>query len=81
MTQEQFVEMMKKPVDKIHKADFKNTKSGWVQCTKPNGDNYGLIISSLVDDIANGHKEFVEYDDKEQVLSFRYGKGEGNPFK
>lgn len=81
MTQEQFIEMMKKPVDKIHKADFKQTKHGWVQCTKPNGDTYGLIINSLVDDIANGSKEFVDYDDRIQVLRFKYAKGNNNPFK
>ena len=81
MTKEQFVEMMKKPTDKIHKADFKETKNGWVSCTKPNGEEYGLIINSLVDDIQQGSKEFVSYDDRTQVLSFRYAKGKNNPFK
>ena len=81
MTQEQFIEMMKKPSEKIHKADFKQTKNGWVQCTKPNGEEYGLIINSLVDDIQQGKKEYVSYDDRTQVLSFRYAKGKNNPFK
>ena len=80
MDQEEFIKMMKKPTDKIHKADFKQTQSGWVKCVKPDGTEYGLIINSLVDDIANGHKEFVSYDDRTQVLSFRY-KEKGNPFK
>ena len=78
---DKFLELMKKSEDKTHIADFKETKSGWVQCTKPNGDTYGLIINSLVDDLANGKKEFVDYEDKKQILRFRYGRGEGNPFK
>ena len=81
MTQEQFIELMKKPSEKIHKANFAKVKSGWVSCTKPDNTEYGLIINSLVDDIANGSKEFVSYDEKKQILSFKYGKNNSNPFK
>lgn len=81
MTQEEFITLMRKPVDKIHKADFKQTKEGWVLCTKPSGETYGLIINSLVEDISAGKKEYVNYDEKKKILEFRYAKGEANPFK
>ena len=81
LNKEDFVELMKKPTDKIHSANFKETKNGWVKCVKPTGEEYGLIINSLVDDIQQGKKDFVSYDDKTQVLQFMYAKGEGNPFK
>ena len=65
---------------KVHRADFKNTKAGWVQCTKPTGETYGLITASLLSDIREGNKKFINYEKKSQILEFEY-VGSSNPFK
>lgn len=62
-----------------HVADCNSTQKGWIKCTKPNGDVYGLLINSFVARIDNGELIVDKEDEKKGIIEFHYA-GSKSPF-
>jgi hypothetical protein len=62
-----------------HVADCNAVQSGWIKCTKPNGDVYGLIINSFTKRIDAGEIVVDKEDEKKGLIMFHYA-GSKSPF-
>ena len=74
------LDQLKTPkVINTHVADCNTVQSGWIKCTKPNGEVYGLIINSFTKRIDAGEIIVDKEDEKKGLIEFHYA-GSKSPF-
>ena len=64
---------------KKHVADCNSIKEGWIKCTKPSGDVYGLIVTQLKARIDKGEIVVDSEDVDKGLITFHYA-GSKSPF-
>lgn len=65
-------------VERVHKAYVNEQKNGYLKCTKPNGDQYGLVTNLFVKRIDDGEIIVIKEDVKSGIIEFKYNNT--NPF-